>query len=106
MVENGKRYLVTTDNWFQAPDGENYRAAWGVCQLERMEDVFGFTPSRPSTNWYLRVGGGDKYVIIAGCQIHYAVRSEKRPQSRHEGKYYKDKENGIEWHEERIYFAE
>lgn len=106
MVENGKRYLVTTDSWFLAPDGESYRSAWGICQLEKMEDVFGFTPSRPSTNWYLKVGSEDKYIIIAGCQIHYVIRSENRPVSEHEGEYYKDKETGIAWKEDRIYFAE
>ena len=106
MIENGKRYLVTADNWFQAPDGESYRAAWGVCELKKTEDVFGFTPARPSTNWFIKVGTEENHVIIAGCQIHFAVRSEKRPTSKHEGKYYKDKDSGIELHEERIYFTE
>jgi len=27
MIENGKRYLVSTDSWFRAPDGESYSAA-------------------------------------------------------------------------------
>jgi len=106
MIENGKKYLINTDNWFMAPDGESYHSAWGTCYLKKTEDVFGFTPARPSTNWFIKVGSEEKYVIIAGCQIYYAVHSENRPVSKHEGKYYKDKDSQIEWVEERIYYAE
>lgn len=106
MIENGKKYLVTTDNWFRAPDGENYCAAWGACELKKTEDVFGFTPARPSTNWFLKIGTEEKHVIIAGCQVHFAVRSENRPKSRHFGKFYKDKDTGVEYSEDNIYYAE
>lgn len=98
--------MVTTDNWFIGPDGESYKSAWGTCILEKMEDVFGFTPSRPSTNWYLKVGSDEKQIIIAGCQIHYAIRADKRPESCHKGKFYKDHDSGVLWHEDRIYYAE
>lgn len=104
MIENGKRYLVTTDNWFEAPDGENYRAAWGTCFLKKIDDVFGFTPMRPSTNWFLRVGSDDKFVIIAGCQIHYVVRSEDPPIEKI-GTYV-SKGTGKEVQINKIYFAE
>lgn len=106
MIENGKKYLVTTDNWFQAPDGERYCSVWGICEIKRMEDVFGFTPTRPSTNWFIKIGTEDNYVIVAGCQVHFVIRSENRPISKHEGKFYKDKDTGIERSEETIYFAE
>lgn len=106
MVKDGEKYLITTNNWFYGPDGESYRAAWGTCKLRRMEDVFGFTPSRPSTNWYLEVGSPDKYVIIAGCQIHYAVRLEEKPKSNHFNKFYTDKDTGMTLNEDRIYYAE
>ena len=32
------KYLITTDNWFYAPDGKEYRAAWG--DVEIVEDSF------------------------------------------------------------------
>jgi len=106
MIENGKRYLITADSWFLAPDGESYKAAWGVCTLLQTEEVFGFTPARPSTNWFLKIGTDENHVIMAGCQIHFAVRSENRPISSHECKYYTDKDTQARYTEERIYFAE
>jgi hypothetical protein len=68
MIENGQRYLVTTDNWFFAPNGDQYKAAWGKCEIKNIKEVFGFDPIRPSTNWYLEVGSDSKKIIIAGCQ--------------------------------------
>jgi len=79
MIKNGERYLVTTDNWFVAPDGQQYLSAWGRCEMLTTDNVFGFKPSRPSTNWFLKVGDDNRHVIIAGCQIHYAVRCESVP---------------------------
>lgn len=74
------KYLITTDSWFLAPDGQEYRAAWG--DVEIIEDsILGLKTNRNSTNWFARVGGEDRHVIIAGCQIHYAVKSEDRPNS-------------------------
>ncbi len=79
MVTNGQYYLVTTNDWFAAPDGELYTSAWGKCQLFEMKDVFGFIPLRPSTNWYLKIGDGENSIIIAGCHIHYAVQCSVKP---------------------------
>jgi len=106
MLENGKRYLVTTDDWFLAPDGELYRAVWGTSSIEKIEDTLGFIPIRPSTNWYMKVGNENNYIIIAGCKIHYVCRCEDKPKSNHAGKLYKDKDTGSEWNEDRIYYAE
>jgi hypothetical protein len=104
MIHNGKKFLVTTDNWFQAPDGENYRAAWGACVLLRTQDIFGFSPQKPSTNWFLKIGSEDKFIIVAGCQIHFVVRCEERPTMK-EGTCT-DKNTGSMCPENRIYFAE
>lgn len=72
------KYLITTDCWFYAPDGKKYRAVWG--EVEIIEDSFlGVKTNRNSTNWFARVGGEEKSVLVAGCQIHYAVKSEKAP---------------------------
>ena len=79
MLQNDKYYLITTTEWFLAPDGEQYRAVWGKCKLLTTEDIFSFKPSRPSTNWFANVGNDDKSMIVAGCQIHYAIRCDERP---------------------------
>lgn len=79
MIENEQYYLVTADNWFVAPDGDEYRGVWGKCKVVKVDEAFGFTPQRPSTNWFLYIGDGENQVILAGCQIHYAVRCKVRP---------------------------
>jgi len=72
------KYLITTDAWFVGNDGINYKAAWG--KVEIMEDTFlGLKTNRNSTNWYIKVGSEEKHIIIAGCQIHYAVKCDNKP---------------------------
>jgi hypothetical protein len=86
MITPGKRYLITADHWFLAPDGEEYRGVWGKCKVVEAKEQFGFVPQRPSTNWFLQVGEGENSMILAGCQIHYAVECDKKP-FRKEGTY-------------------
>lgn len=72
------KHLITTDNWFYAPDGKLYRAVWGDVQI--LDDtMLGVKTNRNASNWYARVGTADNHVIVAGCQIHYAVRCEAEP---------------------------
>lgn len=78
MIESGKKYLITTDGWFFAPDGQNYRAVWGEAEYVTTKEAMGFNPIR-STNWFVKVGKGEGSILVAGCQIHYAVRSDKKP---------------------------
>lgn len=74
------KYLITTDKWFVAPDGKQYRSAWG--NVEIIEDSFlGIKTNRNSVNWFAKVGSEDNHVIIAGCQIHYAVKCKNKPSS-------------------------
>lgn len=73
------KYLITTDNWFYAPDGLKYKAAWGEISVQSDTMILGIETNRNSTNWYLVVGSDDKGVSIAGCQIHYAVSCPNRP---------------------------
>lgn len=75
MIKNGEYYLITTDNWFLAPDGNQYKAAWGKCEIITTEEAFSFKPLRPSTNWFVKCGN----IIIGGCQIHYAIECDKKP---------------------------
>jgi hypothetical protein len=70
------KYLITTDNWFYAPDGKTYKAVFG--EVEIVEDTFlGIKTNYRSSNWFAKVGTEENHVIIAGCQIHYSVKCEK-----------------------------
>lgn len=72
------KYLITTDNWFTAPNGKQYRAAWGNVEIVN-DSILGLKTNRMSTNWFAKVGSEDKHVIIAGCQIHYATKCSNKP---------------------------
>ena len=76
-MKNGK-YLITTDHWFYGPDGMQYRAVWGNVQIVE-DSALGIKTNRNSTNWYAIVGSEEKQVILAGCQIHYAMKCESKP---------------------------
>ncbi len=77
MITEGKKYLITTYGWFRTPDGDQANAAWGTAGLLTTEDVFAFKPLRPSTNWFITLGKGKGSMIVAGCQIHYAIECER-----------------------------
>lgn len=69
---SGKKYLITTDEWFFAPDGQQYRAVFGtVSGIESDESILGFK-ARHSTNWYVKIGN----MLIAGCRVHYAIMTD------------------------------
>lgn len=72
------KYLITTDNWFFCPDGKQYKAVWG--DVEILDDsILGIKTNRNSSNWFLKIGKNDKEVYVAGCQIHYSVKCNVRP---------------------------
>jgi hypothetical protein len=104
MIVNGEYHLITTDSYFLAPDGEEYRSAWGRCFIIEAKEAFGFVPLRPSTNWFCRVGDGENSIIIAGCQIHYAVQCETKPFKRPER--YNHETTQVPIVANKIYFAE
>ena len=74
------KYLITTDNWFAAPDGEMYRSVWGEVEVVG-DGVLGIETNSRSTNWFVKVGSEENHVIVAGCQVHYAVKSDSEPVS-------------------------
>lgn len=87
------KYLITTDGWFIAPDGKQYCAVWG--DVEIVEDTFlGVKTNRNSSNWFARIGNANNHVIVAGCQIHYAVKCANKPNVE-EVEAYTTGENGI-----------
>lgn len=72
-IQIGDNALITTNDWFYAPDGKKYKAVFGqVKGIEKTEDVLGIKTNAKSTNWYLLIGN----MIVAGCQIHYAVKTD------------------------------
>jgi hypothetical protein len=71
-------YLITTDNWFIAPDGKSYRSVYGNVQIVS-DAILGIKTNVRSSNWFAKVGAEDNHVIIAGCQIHYAVKCINKP---------------------------
>lgn len=75
----GSKFLVTTSQWFYGPDGQQYRAAWGSIELYTDTGTLGIKTNDRSTNWYAVIGSGEKRVIVAGCQIHYAVVCMQKP---------------------------
>jgi hypothetical protein len=73
QLEVGKTALITTDNWFYAPDGRSYRAVFGTIKaVKTSEETLGVRTNARSTNWYVEIG----CLTLAGCQIHYAVRCD------------------------------
>ena len=89
------KYLITADNWFLCPDGKYYRAVWG--EVEIIEDTFlGLKTNRNSSNWFAKVGGENNHVIIAGCQIHYAIKCEEKPNTERVLDYQDDKDGWLE----------
>lgn len=72
------KHLITTDSWFVAPDGNEYKSVWG--DVEILTDSFlGIKTNARSANWFARIGTKENHIIVAGCQIHYAIKCNERP---------------------------
>ncbi len=85
----GQRVLITTDCWFIAPDGHSYKAAWGtVVEILDSQETLGVRTNARSTNWYVQLGN----MLIAGCQIHYAIACENPNFEKVKDPYAKDPE--------------
>jgi hypothetical protein len=68
------------DYWFSAPDGLDYRLVWGRGYYLEAKKLFGFDP-KAGANFFVQVGEGDGSILIAGCRVHYAVRSDHPPKN-------------------------
>jgi hypothetical protein len=74
MLKIGDKVLVTTYDWFMAPDGSTYKAAFGTVKaVLDSQQTLGVKTNARSTNWYAVIGN----ITIAGCQINYAVKTER-----------------------------
>ena len=67
----GDTYLVTTDDWFIASDGDQYKAVWGTLKAVETDKILGIQTNRHSANWFLVIGD----MTVAGCQVHYTIKS-------------------------------
>jgi len=74
------KYLITTDAWFYAPDGRQYKSVWGEVEIVS-DSILGIKTNVRSSNWFAKIGSNKNHVIVAGCQIHYACKSEKQPET-------------------------
>ncbi len=75
------KYLITTDAWFVAPDGKTYNSVWGEVRVFG-DEILGIKTNRNASNWYAQIGSDDNHIIVAGCQIHYAVKCENKPNTK------------------------
>jgi hypothetical protein len=72
---DGKKLLISTSDWFYAPDGQTYKAAWGTVKIRKAEELLG-VPARNHANWYAVV---DEKLFIPGCKVDYAIICNERP---------------------------
>ena len=73
-ISLGEKALITTDNWFLAPDGKEYKGVFGTVKgVRTAEESLGVRPNGRSTNWYVEIG----CMTVAGCQVHYAIRTDQ-----------------------------
>lgn len=100
----GDKYLVTTNNWFSAPDGHQYKSVYGEIKgIMSDYEMLGIKTNRNSTNWYLKIGN----MIVAGCQIYYAIRTDSCSKAFNTvGVSFEGKWNICNDNTSRIYFAD
>lgn len=73
-LQVGKKALITTNNWFVAPNGRQYRAVFGtIIRVASAEETLGIKTNARSSNWYVEIGN----TTVAGCQIHYGIRTDE-----------------------------
>jgi hypothetical protein len=72
------KYLITTDNWFYGADGIQYKSVWGEVEI-LSDSILGIKTNLKSSNWFVKVSGEKNHIIIAGCQIHYAIQTNEKP---------------------------
>jgi len=74
----GKKVLVTTSEWFIAPNGKSYKAIWGTLHtINEAKESVGFAINRTHANWFIEIGN----MVVAGCQIFYLMACEERPET-------------------------
>lgn len=101
----GKNVLITTQAWFYAPDGQNYRAVWGkLNSINEAGKTLGFIPNRAHANWFVEVGK----MTIMGCQVMYIIQFDNKPNTADHLSWTTDAANGLKSFQEPnvIYISE
>jgi hypothetical protein len=81
MIVNGSRVLITTDEFFCAPDGNFYRCIYGRAWIHKFEEALGFKP-QGHANWMVRIcrdEDNENGVTLAGCRVNYFVKMDTPP---------------------------
>lgn len=100
-----KKVLITTQGWFIAPDGIEYRACWGTLKsVNEAGKTLGFIPNRSHANWFIQIGN----MIIMGCQVMYVIECNEKPNFDKAKSWVHTAEKGVtEYdHPTKIYMAE
>ena len=73
-INIGDKALITCNDWFFGPNGQQYKAVFGTVKAVRTsEETLGVKTNARSTNWYVEIGN----TTVAGCQIHYVVKTDE-----------------------------
>lgn len=68
-----KKVLLTSQSWFYAPDGKQYKAVWGTLKgIHEAGKTLGFIPNRSHANWFIEIGK----MTIMGCQVLFVVECD------------------------------
>jgi hypothetical protein len=83
---DGKKCLVTFSNWFHAPDGQVYKAAWGkITILTEKRKTVGFSADIVNESYNrigcndIQIGDGDKSLIVSGSLIQFVLECSDIP---------------------------
>ena len=83
LYESGKKYLITTDKWFIAPDGSEYKSAYGTLVAIKSDEDLGI--KTPAVDLVVKKSyellGLIETVIVVTFTVEYLLRlvlSEKR----------------------------
>jgi hypothetical protein len=69
-----KTVLLTSQSWFYAPDGKQYKSVWGTLKgIHEAGKTLGFIPNRSHANWFIEIGN----MTIMGCQVLFVVLCDK-----------------------------
>lgn len=73
VAQVGKNYLITTNDFFIAPDGNYYKGVFGeINGVFTDKDSLGIETNNRSTNWYVSIGN----MLVAGCQVFYVIKTD------------------------------
>jgi hypothetical protein len=91
-----QKVLCTTQNWFYAPDGKQYKAVHGTMKgIHEAGKTLGFIPNRSHANWFLEIGD----ITIMGCQVLYVLKCDSVETGQIKDWKNDEKNGGIEQYE-------